>query len=61
MINYQYMHAHDDEVMYALRNLYRYRETIEILNYKINLAFNNEFQIKLDIKSLMNVKYIMGF
>lgn len=55
------MHAHDDEVMYALGNLYRYRETIEILNYKINLAFNNEFQIKLDIKSLMNVKYIMGF
>lgn len=34
---------------------------IEKFNNKINIASNNEFQIKLDIKSLMNVKYIMGF
>lgn len=65
MINYYYRYIQLLLLKYArscvLEKLNRYRETIKKFNNKISIASNDEFQMKLDIKSIINVKYIIGF
>lgn len=54
------MHAHDDKVVF--QETYIATKThLKILTIKLSIATNIEFQIKLDVKSQMKVKCLIGF